>query len=116
MKVSISKKEDVLVVSLNGILDDKSISYVEHELYKQMKDFKKIIINMRETEAVTLSALYFILTTAKLLATVDGFIKLCAVKQDINTMLESSGFNKIIPVYNSIEDALYSAMNRTNSV
>lgn len=101
------KQENTVVVAIKGRMD--AVSAPEFE--KRLGDWidggeNSFIIDLCDLDYISSAGLRSILATAKKLKTKDGQILLAALKEVVKEVFEISGFTSIIPIYDSVEEAL----------
>ena len=107
MEIRIKEIGDIRVVNIVGQLDTSTSPEAEAEIGKLLDDAqKKIIINLEELSYLSSSGLRVFLGTAKKLMATGGTVKLCCPNDVVNEILEISGFNTILDVRNTEEEAI----------
>ena len=66
----------------------------------------KVVLNLDKMEYVSSAGLRVILTAAKLLKSSAGEMKICNANGVVKEVLETSGFNHIINIYDQENDAI----------
>jgi anti-anti-sigma factor len=106
MKIDTRTAGDVLVVDMDGRLDTQTSGYASDELVRIAQSGNgKVILNLEKLEYVSSAGLRVILRAAKLLQASDGEMKICHANGLVREVLETSGFNNLLRIYNSEEDA-----------
>lgn len=66
----------------------------------------KLIVDMSEVEYCDSSGLSALLLAFRILQAEEGEIKIAAPQKSVRTLIEISQLDRILPIYNSIEEAL----------
>jgi anti-sigma B factor antagonist len=106
MKIETRKVYDVLVVDMSGRLDSHSSGDAGDRIVEiaQGED-KRVLLNLENLEYVTSAGLRVILRGAKLLEGHRGELKICNAGDGVRTVLETSGFNSLIKIYDTEKEA-----------
>ena len=109
MKIEARNVDDVLVVDMSGTLDSTSSGEAGDRIVDIAKgEHRKVLLNLENVDYVSSAGLRVILRGAKLLQVNRGELKICNANTLLKSVLETSGFNSLIKVYNTEQDA-YSA-------
>lgn len=106
MDVNITKNSETLILEFVGRLDTGTAPKVEMEVNKQLETNKKIIIDLAKTEFISSAGLRVFLATAKKLMAAGGKLRICNPNEVVSEVFQISGFNTILDVKGSLEDAL----------
>lgn len=107
MEITKRKKENAMVVSVKGRMDAVSSSEFEKEMAELMTEGENhFVIDFGELDYISSAGIRSILLTVKKLKAKEGDLFLCALKDLVKEVFEISGFNAIIPIYESVESAL----------
>ena len=111
MKIETRQVDDVLVVDLGGRLDTETSGDVSDRMVEIAQgDTKQIVLNLNGLEYVSSAGLRVILRTSKLLQAANGELKICHANDIVKQVLEISGFDTLLKIYESEKDAV-SAFN-----
>lgn len=107
MQIDTRQVDDVTVVDMTGRLDTSTSG----DAYDQMvgiakSGVTKVILNLDKMEYVSSAGLRVILTAGKLLKSSMGEMKICHANGVVKEVLETSGFNHIIDIYDEEKDAI----------
>jgi anti-anti-sigma factor len=106
MNVETRQTPNALVVDMAGRLDSYSSGQVSDKLVGIAKSgAKKIILNLDKLEFVSSAGLRIILTMAKLLQSTRGELRICNTKAPVREILEQSGFNSLVKIFDDEETA-----------
>ena len=109
MEISKKKEDGVVIISVNGRLDAVSSPDFDLELGKLLDDGEaSLVFDLNELDYISSAGLRsFLMITKKLKAT-SGKIALASLKDIVKQVFEVSGFNQIIPIFDSLDEALSS--------
>jgi anti-anti-sigma factor len=68
-------------------------------------EHSRVLLNLEKVDYVSSAGLRVILRGAKLLQVNRGELKICNANTLVKSILETSGFNSLIKVYNTEQDA-----------
>ena len=106
MKIEARNVDDVLVVDMSGTLDSTSSGEAGDRIVDIAKgEHRKVLLNLENVDYVSSAGLRVILRGAKLLQVNRGELKICNANTLVKSVLETSGFNSLIKVYNTEQDA-----------
>jgi anti-sigma B factor antagonist len=109
MNIATRQSGDVLVVDLAGRLDSSTAGSAYDQLTGLAKGgAKKILLNLDNLQYISSAGLRAILTTAKLVQTARGEIRLCKAQPVVKEALETSGFNSLIRLLDDEQSAIAS--------
>ena len=107
MEIRTKKVNNATVVSVKGRMDGISSPEVEKELSELIaKGEKDFIIDFAELDYISSAGLRVILATTKKLKENEGKLLIATLKDIVDDAFRISGFNTIIPIYESVESAL----------
>ena len=106
MQIATRKVYDVQVVDLTGSLDSHSAGDIGDRLtaIAQGPD-KHVVLNLAQVEFVSSAGLRIILRAAKLLQNGHGELKICSAKAAVKDVMEISGFDSLLKIYDTEKDA-----------
>jgi anti-sigma B factor antagonist len=107
MNIETRKVYDVLVIDMSGKLNTKTAGDAGDRIVKiaQGED-KRVVLNLDKLDFMTSAGLRVILTGAKLLQGHRGELKICNAKGKVKRVLETSGFNSLIKIYDTEKEAV----------
>ena len=107
MKIETRNIYDVLVVDMAGQLDTSTSGDASDQMVKIVQgDSKQIVLNLDGLEYVSSAGLRVILLSAKLLQAGRGELKICHANGIVKDVLETSGFNSLLHIYDTEKDAV----------
>lgn len=107
MEISTNKEQKCLVVSVSGRMDAVSSPDFEKELDAWLEKGETLmIVDCGNLEYISSSGLRSVLTIAKKLKARNGKILLTSLTSVVKEVFEISGFSAIIPIYDSLQDAV----------
>jgi anti-sigma B factor antagonist len=107
MKIETRKIYDVLVVDMAGKLDTSTSGDASDQMVKIAQgDNKQVVLNLDGLEYVSSAGLRVILLASKLLQAGRGELKICHARDIVKKVLETSGFNSLLKIYDTEKDAV----------
>lgn len=101
------KVDRTLIVSVNGRLDAASSPDFDRKLGLIMDEGEtSLVFDMKELEYISSAGLRSFLILAKKLKAKSGKIALASLQDIVHQVFDISGFNQIISVFDSVEEAL----------
>ena len=70
------------------------------------EDVSKLVVDVADVEYCDSSGLSALLVAFRILQVNEGEIKIAAPQKSVKTLIEISQLDKILPIYNSVEDAI----------
>jgi anti-anti-sigma factor len=107
MEITVKEVEGFTVVELNGSFDTRTSPDVQSELTRLIEqEVKKVVINMEQVEYISSSGLRALLFITKQLIGINGELRLCCLNETVREVFAISGFDTILKVYASEEEAM----------
>ena len=107
MEIQTRRVRDVLVVDMVGRLDSRTSGPASTELNKIAQGGDpKVLLNVAGLEYVSSAGLRAILVATKLLQVHNGAAKICRANPAVKHVMEVSGFNSLLTLYDTEEAAL----------
>ena len=107
MSISTSKIDSVFIVKPGDRLDTNTSPEAEKLIVDAIdSDECKVVVDFSETEYISSAGLRVILKTAKLLKPKNGDVALCNANDQIEEVLEISGFLGMIRLLDSLDEAV----------
>src|SRR5438067_953769 len=101
------KAGDVVVVEMSGRLDSRSSGEAGDRIVHIVQgEDRQILLNLQNVHYVSSAGLRIILLGSKLLQANHGEQKICCVEEAVKRVLETSGFDSLIRMYNTEAEAL----------
>ena len=105
--INTGKKNDYLIVSVEGRMDAVSTPEFEQTLGDWIDGGDiRLIVDLTGLDYISSAGLRGILTSVKRIKAEEGQIVLTSLHGTVKEVFEISGFSTIIPIYESVEDAL----------
>jgi anti-anti-sigma factor len=107
MEIIKKKEDEVLIVSVNGRLDAVSSPDFDKEI-SQLMDAGELtlVFDLNELQYISSAGLRSFLMIAKKIKSTSGKIALASLQDIVKQVFEVSGFNQILPVFDSVDKAL----------
>lgn len=107
MELHVKNEENGVLVSVTGRMDAVSSPEFEKEISSLIdEDNVNFVIDLAGLDYISSSGLRSILVTAKKLKGKNGRIMLAYLQAVVREVFEISGFSTIIPIYESVEEAM----------
>ena len=114
MKISTEYRNDLLIVRVAGRLNGSNALDFEAAVRSAASGRERpIVIDCRELSFLTSFGLRAILLLAWSYGTADEGFALCSLSPPVARTFRISGFDRVISVYASLEEALEAVKNRT---
>jgi|SRR5262244_2669116 len=109
MEIHTRHVHDVLVADLVGRLESRTAGYASTELNRIAQGgARKVLLNAERLEYVSSAGLRAILVASKLLQVHGGTAKICLANTAVKRVMEVSGFNSLLHLYDTEDAALAS--------
>ncbi len=100
-------ERDAKIIAVRGRIDGTSADDLQKQLLEWIgQGHIKMIVDMGELDYISSAGLRSILVASKDVKSKNGKLMLCALKSSVKEVFDISGFNLIIPIYESVEAAL----------
>ncbi len=107
MQINTREVSNILVVDMTGRLDTSTSGYAYDEMVRIAENSgDKMLLNLDKLEFVSSAGLRVILTAAKLLRASSGEFKICNANGVVKEVLETSGFDQLIDIHDTEENAV----------
>lgn len=107
MELNVKNVEKGILVSVIGRMDAVSSPEFEKEPGKLIDESNvNFVVNLQDLTYISSSGLRSVLITAKKLKGRNGRILLASLQTVAKEIFEISGFSAIIPIYESVEEAI----------
>ncbi len=107
MQISVSQYQDTLVVAVDGRMDTVSAPEFDSKMEELLGQSEKgFVLDFGKLEYVSSAGLRSILVAAKKAKAAGGDLCCCNLQSMVKKVFDLSGFAAIIPVFDSVEDAL----------
>lgn len=98
---------DVMVVTIKGRLDAISSPTAEKHIFELInKGSHKIVLELGGVDYLSSAGMRMLLSTTKKLKSISGKIVLCSVTQNVMDVLKMSGFDHVLAIVKSKDEAL----------
>jgi anti-anti-sigma factor len=110
MQIKNRQIDNVLVFDMEGRLDHQTASDANDAMTQIINDSnnKMILLNLKGLEYISSAGLSVMLLAAKLVNSSRGKIKICEANGVVKEVMEVSGFNKLLPMYESEKEGIAS--------
>ena len=93
MNIASNLKGDVIVVSIDGSIDSKTVSDAQSKLVELITGKTKAILDMTKVEFLSSAGLRMLLTLYRQVKSQNGNIVLVGVSEEIKDVMENTGFS-----------------------
>ena len=107
MEIKGKTEKDCLVIEVKGRLDAGTTSDFEAAGAKLIEQGpKKVVFDMSAVDYISSAGLRSLLALSKKIRLGQGTVSLCALHSTVRDVIRISGFEQIIPVYESLQAAM----------
>jgi anti-anti-sigma factor len=107
MKIETRQVDGVLLVGISGRLDSLTSGDAGDQIVAIAQGGnRRVLLDLEKLEFLTSAGMRVIIRGARLVAENQGELKICNASEHIRKLLELSGFNSLIKVYDSKSDAI----------
>ena len=107
MQIVTRQIDGVTVIDMAGRLDTSTSGNAYDEMVEiAQSGVTNVVLNLDKTEYISSAGLRVILMAAKLLKSSKGEMKICHANGVVKEVLETSGFNHIIDLYDDEKGAI----------
>ena len=107
MELTTRESGEVTIIGFEGKLDTNTCPDAEVHLKKTLDDgAKKILADFTKLDFVSSAGLRILLSTAKRLESGGGVLRICGLNETVSEIFEISGFDTILSVFGTTEDAM----------
>jgi len=107
VNISISKQGDLAMISVQGRIDTVSAPELEKRLVEQISlGDARLVVDFGGVDYISSAGLRSLMVAAKKADAGGGKLSCCSLTGVVKKVFEVSGFAKIFPVYESMEDAV----------
>ena len=109
MDLNIEHSGELLISTPSGRLDGTNSRNFEESLKSEIGDSKcSVVLDFKDLNYISSAGLRAILLIAKSVRADNANLALCSLSDNIKEVFEISGFDRIIPIHKSREDAVQS--------
>ncbi|MGB6063324.1 MAG: STAS domain-containing protein [Desulfomonilaceae bacterium] len=107
MQINVRMDQNLLIVSVEGRMDTVSAPEFQQRMEELLdREGKGILMDFEKLEYVSSAGLRSILIAAKKAKSLGGQVSCCSLQDMVRKVFDVSGFTGMLPVYDSLEDAL----------
>lgn len=107
MELAEETRGDTLIVSIKGRLDAISSPTAEKHVFELINEgANKLILNLGGVDYLSSAGMRMLLSTTKKLKGQSGKLVLCAVTPNVMDVLKISGFDHVLDIVQTQEEAL----------
>lgn len=106
---SVLRKEDVIVILLEGNLDIGNKTNLKEELVKKIPgDTSNVILDLMEVSFIDSACLGALVGLARLLRKNKGDLRLCSLPEEVLSIFQITRLDKVFEIYETSKDAIAS--------
>lgn len=107
MRIDFRKDDGILIISVDGRIDTLSAPEFQNRMEELMeREETNVILNLEKLQYVSSAGLRAVLVSAKKAAASGKKLSCCSLQEMVRKVFDISGFTGIIPVFDSLEDAV----------
>jgi anti-sigma B factor antagonist len=106
MEINVKTVEGIIVVEIDGDIDEKTAPQVQEQVSPLVQPNCKIILNMAKVYYLSSAGLRFIMTTYRQVSNNNGQILLAGLLTPIKMTMSTTGFLRFLAVYDTVEAGL----------
>lgn len=108
MQISTRKEKNTLIASVSGRMDATSAADCQQQLMDLLnKGEAVILLDLENLEYMSSAGLRCCIAVAKKAKSAGGGLSCCNLQSIVRTVFDISGFTRLIPVFDSINDAVH---------
>lgn len=98
MKITQEKKDSKLTLALEGRLDTTTTPALEEVINKDLEGVAELVYDLKDLEYISSAGLRMLLASQKKMTAQNGTMVLINVQEQVNEVLEITGFLDILTV------------------
>ncbi len=107
MEIATKDHDQVKIVYIPGQMDTNTSPDVQNQLTQLINaGATRMLINLEDLNYISSAGLRVLLSTAKQLKSCSGELRICSLNEMAQEVFDISGFNNILNVFKTEEDAL----------
>ena len=111
--IEIEHDQGILFVRLDGRLDAASSPLLEKKLVELTSVEKaKVLLDFAKINYLSSAGMRLLLSTTKKLTKNAGGLHLCSVNEEVMEIIKMAGFERIIHIFPTEQEAIYSFLNQ----
>ena len=106
MKIQKKKQDNIMVIAVSGRLDAVTSPELEKELLSIIAEGNKsLVLDFAKLDYISSAGLRVVLAGAKKIKQQQGILRLACLKGVVKEVFEVSGFDSIIPCFDTADSA-----------
>ena len=107
MAIQAEREGDTLVAKAEGRIDGTNARQFQDDLDSVIEEGDRaVILNFQDLMYISSAGIRVVLMTAKTLQRREARFALCSLSEPVREIFEVSGFDKIIPIHSSQDEAI----------
>lgn len=117
MEIVTERKDDVLIFGVRGRLDGYAASQVAAEIERSLRDDdRSVVVDLDGLTYMSSAGIRVLLALQKKVRARGGGIALCNIGEYPKNVLSMAGFDKVLPIFPSREEAFWEMRKREDSL
>ncbi len=113
LNIQIEQDQGASIVRIEGRMDAASAPLLERKLMEQIDGgMIKLVLDFAEVNYLSSAGMRLLLSTTKKLKGGDGGLHLCSVSEEVMEIIKMAGFERIIQIFPTEQEALQGFSNR----
>lgn len=109
MTISVEKLNDILVLNPEGRIDSTNAEKFKNEVTNYINEQDtSIILDFNKVEYISSACLRSLLSISKHMSQNKRDLVLCGLSESVNKIIKVSGFDSVLKIYETRDDALKS--------
>jgi anti-sigma B factor antagonist len=106
MEITTTRREDIEIVSVDGSLDSGTAPGAQEKLLPLVVPGCLLVLIMEKCTMISSAGLRLLLMTAKQIVKVRGRAVLAGLSEEIQDVMQMTGFDNIFPSYETVPEAI----------
>ncbi len=106
MKLTTTTKDEITIIRIEGQLDGNTSTDAQNQIIPMLNENSRIVIDMGGCEYVSSSGLRVLMMIGKHLTKLGGKGVLARLSDEVNDVMEMTGFSNIFSNYPQLDDAI----------
>ena len=107
LNIQLEEDQGIVLVRIEGRLDAASAPLLEKKLLEQIEGGKyKILLDFAKVNYLSSAGMRLLISSTKTLKGVSGGLHLCSVSEEVLEIIKMAGFERIIQIFPTEQEAL----------
>ncbi|MGF1505614.1 MAG: STAS domain-containing protein [Chloroflexi bacterium] len=114
MEIESNQIDGVTILALFGTLDALTAAQLEGAVESALSaEERQLVLNLADLIFLSSAGLRTLITATRAAREHDGDLRVAAVSERVRRVLELAGFDRIVPVFDTVDDAVTSYTDET---